>query len=145
MKRLHGFSVLGCVAMVAGFGTSAAGSSPALLEVPFECGVTSNNDGCEKTVSCPEGTKLRAAKAACNLEYGSVTDDQLAPVEQGYIEVVRSSDHVDEGRCWVGSAEVDDGTVEIAALSGRSGVSIGCQEYDRNGADCQIRGSLYCE
>ena len=122
----------------------AAGGSPGLHEVTVECRVRSSNDGCEKRVDCPAGTTIRAARAACNLEHGRVTDEQLASVAHGYIAVVRPSDHVDEGKCWVGGSQVESGRVAIADIVGQTGVSVGCQEHDRNGGDCVVRGSLYC-
>jgi len=145
MKQLRGISAAGCLGIVAAFGASAAGSPPTLHEVTIDCGVTSNNDGCEKRVECPPGTTIRSARAACNLEYGSVTDEQLSSMEPGYLEVVRRSDRVEQGSCWLGSSQVEDGLVATAAIVGLTGVSIGCQEHDKNGGDCEIRGSLYCQ
>jgi hypothetical protein len=120
-------------------------SSPAVQEVPIDCNVSGNNDGCEKTVACPSGTKIRGAVAACNLEYGLVTDDQVSSVAQGYIKVVRASDHVDEGGCWVGGNRLDSGQEAIANVAALTAVTIGCQEHDKNGGDCDIRGFLYCQ
>ena len=145
MKRLRGFIAAGCLGLVAALAASAAGGSPGRHEVSFECRVRSSNDGCESRVECPAGTTLRAARAACNLEHGAVSDEQLARVEQDNIEVVRASDHVDEGKCWLGSSQVESGRVAVAAVAGLTGVVVGCQEHDKNGGDCVIRGSLYCQ
>jgi hypothetical protein len=95
MMHLRGFIVAGCWGVVAAFGASAAGGSPVPHEVAVECRVKGRNDGCEKRVDCPAGTTIRSARAACNLEHGRVKDEQLSSVEQGYVEVVRASDHVD--------------------------------------------------
>jgi hypothetical protein len=145
MKAHQGLIAAGCLGIVAAFGTDAGGSSPAVLEVTTECHAQSNNDGCETWVACPPGTTIRTARAACNLEYGPVTDEQLSSVEQGHVEVVRRSDHVDEGSCWLGTAQVGSGRVTVANIVGLTGVTVGCQEHDKNGGDCQIRGSLHCE
>jgi len=145
MKHFRGLIAGGCLGILVAFGASAAGSSPTSLEVTIECRVETNNDGCETRVSCPAGTTIRTARAACNLEYGPVSDKQLSSVEHGYVEVVRRSDHVDEGQCWLGSSQVDRGRVAIADVVGLTSVSVGCQEHDKNGGDCQIRGSLFCE
>src|SRR5687768_5782916 len=124
MKHLHGFVAAGCLGLAAAFGASDAGSSPVVQELTFECSVKSSNDGCEKIVSCPSGTKTRAARAACNLEHGSITDEQLSSVARGYLEVVRSSDHVDEAACWVGSSRAISGQVAIAGSVGLTRVSV---------------------
>ena len=145
MMHLHTLIARGCLGVMAAFAASVAGSSPASREVTIECRVESNNDGCEKRVDCPPGTTIRTARAACNLEYGPVSDSRLSAVEQGYIEVVRRSDHVDEGQCWLGDTRVDGERAALANVVGLTRVSVGCQEHDKNGGDCQIRGSLYCE
>jgi hypothetical protein len=145
MKHLHGISAVAGLGLVVAFGASAAGGSPALREVPLDCRVEGSNDGCENTVACPSGTTIRTARAACNLEHGPVTGEQLDAVEPGYLEVVRRSDHVDEGRCWLGHERIESGRVALAEVVGHTHVSLGCQEHDRNGGDCQIRGSLYCQ
>jgi hypothetical protein len=145
MKHSHRLIAAGWLGLVATFGASDAVSSPAVKEVAIECRVSSSNDGCDKVVDCPPGTRVRTARAACNLEYGAVTDEQLSSVQRGYLKVVRSSDHVDEARCWVGTNQVGGGQVAIADIRERTRVSVGCQEHDRNGGDCHIRGSLYCE
>jgi len=143
--HLRGLSVVGCLGTVMPFGASGEGGSPALHAVPIDCGVKSSNDGCEKRVACPPGTTIRTATAACNLEYGAVTEEQLEGVEQGYLEVLRPSDHVEEGRCWLGDNSVASGRLSIAAVVGQTEISIGCQEHDKNGGDCRIQGSLYCQ
>lgn len=144
MKHLRKLGAVGCLGTVVALAASAASGAPVPHEVAIECGVRSSNDGCASTVTCPAGTTIWSASAACNLEHGPVTDEQLARVEPGYVEVVRRSDHVEEGRCWVGGNLVESGRVALADVVGQKGVSVGCQEHDRNGGDCQIRGSLYC-
>ena len=145
MMRRYEFIAAGCLASVAASGPSVAGGSSALHEVVTECRVRSSNDGCQKRIACPEGTTIRSAKAACNLEHGSVSDEQLVAVEGGYVEVVRRSDHVEEGRCWLGSFQVENGRAAVADVEGLAAVWVGCQEHDRNGGDCVIRAALYCE
>jgi hypothetical protein len=143
-KHLHGLAA-GWLGLAAALGAGDARSSRAVQEVTIECIVGSSNDGCERIVGCPSGTKIRTARAACNLEYGSVTDEQLSSVHHGYIKVVRRSDHVEEARCWVGTSQVGSGQVAIAGIAELTRVAVGCQEHDKNGGDCHIRGSLYCE
>jgi hypothetical protein len=136
---------------VAGIGVAAAfiggdvRGTPAPGSVPIECTVSKNNDGCETTVSCPRGTSIRSAHAACNLEWGSVSDRRLAEVPENIIEVVRPSDHADEGRCWVGSTSLGEGRATLGGITSQTSVNVGCQEHDQNGGDCQIRGLLRCE
>lgn len=144
MKYRHGYLAACCLGMVAAFGASAADGSSAPHEVPIECRAKSNNDGCEKTAACPAGTTMRSATAACNLEHGLVTDEQLSLVERGYLEIVRRSDHSDEGRCWLGNTRIESGRVPIASIADEHGILFGCQEHDRNGGDCHMRGTLFC-
>lgn len=135
----------------AGIGTAAlfiigdVRSAPEARTMPIECAVSKNNDGCETTVSCPTGATIRGISAACNLEWGSVSDQQLSKVPDGIIEVVRPSDHVDEGTCWVGSTILSEGRATVGGIAKRTSVKLGCQEHDKNGGDCQIRGLLRCE
>lgn len=145
MKYGHGFIAAGSLGIVAALGANPASGSPPLHEVLTECRARGSNDGCEKMVECPLGTTLRAATAACNLEHGPVTDEQLSSVKRGYLEVVRPSDQVDEGKCWLANNQIERGRSAIAAIAGQRGVSLGCQEHDRNGGDCQIRATLYCQ
>src|SRR5205085_2769913 len=41
--------------------------------VDFECQATGNNNGCQKTAFVPAGKTIIGAKAACNLEFGTVS------------------------------------------------------------------------
>jgi hypothetical protein len=145
MNHFDRLIAAGCLGIATVCGASTASSSPAVQEVTIDCSVSSNNDGCQTTVACPAGTKIWTAKAACNLEYGSVSDEAVASVVPGYVKVVRSSDHVEEAQCWVGGTQIGSGEVVIAKIGGLTSLSVGCQEHDKNGGDCHIRGVLYCE
>ncbi|MBC8024683.1 MAG: right-handed parallel beta-helix repeat-containing protein [Steroidobacteraceae bacterium] len=135
--------------------------------VPIDCQINGENKGCQQTVSCPAGTKVVGAVAACNLENGAVTDAELATVPPHFIHVARLSDHVPSGSCFVegnavigkivnpsgggifGAARtrnVPQSAVQtsIRGIAGRTRVAVGCKEYDKNGGDCHIRGWLYC-
>jgi hypothetical protein len=144
-RVLRRVSAVGCLSLVVGFGSSAAGGPPAVHEVAIDCRVTSSNDGCEARIACPPGSAIQSVTAACNLEYGPITDEHLGLVEPGYLQVLRPSDHVAEGQCWLGAHRTASGRIATADLAGQTGVWIGCQEYDRNGGDCHIRGALYCQ
>jgi hypothetical protein len=55
--------------------------------ITFNCQVSGDNNGCNQMIGCPSLALVRrivGAVAACNLEYGSVTDDELStvPVEE---------------------------------------------------------------
>ncbi len=135
----------GSLGLALTLGASSATSSPAVYELDIECRVSTNNDGCQTTVACPQGTKIRSARAACNLEYGPVSDENVSSVEEGMLKVVRPSDHVDEGQCWIGTNQVTSGEVAVSEIAALPSVTVGCQEHDKNGGDCHIRGTLYCE
>lgn len=133
-------AIAGCL----GTAVSFAADSPR-APVEFDCAASSSNDGCEKKIECPGSTRIVHAHAACNLEYGTVSDAQLSAVPYDRIRVVRASDHVSEGSCWVGPSNLDSGEQAITGVRGKRNVAVGCQEHDRNGGDCQIRGVVFCE
>ena len=145
MHPLDKLVTVAAIGVAAAFIVGDVRSAPAPATVPIECAASGNNDGCETTVSCPEGTTIRGARAACNLEWGSVTDRRLSKVPDGVIEVVKPSDHAEEGSCWVGSTTLGVDRATIRGVAKRTSVNVGCQEHDENGGDCQIRGSLRCE
>jgi parallel beta-helix repeat protein len=116
----------------------------------FDCPVTGNNDGCQKVASCPTGERIVGAVAACNLEYGTISDGILATVPVNTIKVIRESDHVSEGLCFVGRNNLQDGNSlqigqrTITGINGQPSVRVSCKEHDENGGDCHIKGTLYC-
>ncbi|MBI4508737.1 MAG: right-handed parallel beta-helix repeat-containing protein [Deltaproteobacteria bacterium] len=115
-----------------------------LRTVSFDCQVTGNNNGCEKTAYCPTGTRAIGAVAACNLEYGSVSDSELQSVKGNVMKVVRASDSLSDGICSFGTWNIHGGEKELSEDWGRESVRLGCEEHDSNGGDCHIRGTLYC-
>jgi hypothetical protein len=119
-------------------------TSCAVTRVVAECRVTDSNSGCQKTAACPAGKRLVGASAACNLEDGAVTDAQLASVPAGAISVVRASDNVSDGQCWLGDDRLSRGRKAVDGFEDRGSVTIGCREVDRNGGDCHIKAALYC-
>jgi hypothetical protein len=166
----------GMLDVVAPFGTvvetkpEGPASVCATKRVPIDCQISGDNDGCKQTVSCPAGTTVVGAFAACNLESGTVSDADLAAMPAHLIHVAKLSDHVPSGLCWVehnrvvgkldyspnyGSSFrsppprdfIPSSAVQahIRGVAGLSQVEAGCKEYDgNNGGDCHIRGSLYC-
>lgn len=113
-------------------------------EVPFSCSVTGDNSGCRGEVRCAEGETLVGAHAACNLEYGPVSDAELASVPRDALWVLRWSDVPQQGRCWIGELGAAAGEVPLAGRVRGSSTAFGCREHDRNGGDCAIRGLAYC-
>jgi hypothetical protein len=115
--------------------------------ITFDCQVSGDNNGCNQMISCPSGPPIRrivGAVAACNLEYGSVTDDELSTVPVGSIQVLRASDNVSQGSCHLAGTSLQSGMKELKYVTGHSAVSMGCDEHDNNGGDCHIRAALYC-
>ena len=111
----------------------------------FDCQVSGNNAGCSRYASCPNSRRIVGAVGACNLELaGSVTDSLLATVAVGVLKVLRPSDDVSSGRCWLGSTSLSSGSTKLATPFGALGTNVGCDEHDGNGGDCHIRGALYC-
>lgn len=111
----------------------------------LSCQVTGDNDGCRKVAWCPSGTSIVGAVAACNLEYGTVSRAAVDSTPIGVLRVERVSDRREDGSCYVGATtRVSSGQTEIVDVARARGVYVGCQEHDRNGGDCHIRGHLYC-
>jgi len=113
--------------------------------IHFDCRTTDDNNGCQNFLSCPVGQKVKWAKAACNLETGPVTDDQLASVPPGNLKVVRRSDNLADGGCYVLGAALADGMVGVTPNPGVRTVNIACKEKDKNGGDCHVRAEFACE
>jgi hypothetical protein len=127
------------------------GSSCSLAQAGFSCQVTANNAGCHKVAACPAGRKIVGARAACNLEWGTVTAAELSSVPGNKIRVVRPSDNVSDGYCYVGECHgslcsnlVQQGERTIVGIEDGPQAEVGCQEHDKNGGDCHIKGTLYC-
>jgi len=112
--------------------------------LPFECRVSGNNSGCEKNVNCPSGKHAVAARGACNLEYGIISDSQLEMTPWGYLKVIQSSDDARSAQCIVGQALTGTGEIKIDALHETRTVRLGCKGHNKNRGDCHIKGELLC-
>jgi hypothetical protein len=112
-------------------------------QMDVECRATGSNNGCSKTVSLPPGAKMIGAKAACNLETGTVSSDDLDQVPAYILNVLRASDVVEQGTCILGNTIAHSGRAGVTGVDGRDRVTIGCRERDSNGGDCHIKGRLY--
>ena len=122
--------------------------SPAQEVISWECRVEGNNDGCETIAQAPAGKKIVGVTAACNLEYGAVSDRQLAAVPNNTIQVVRASDRrwrYPVGACYVGNTRVTSGQATINGINEVTQITVGCKEHDQNGGDCHIKGTLTLE
>lgn len=123
-----------------------AGNPRESTNLTFDCRIESSNKGCEKVISCPTGTKIFAAKAACNLEFGAVKNSDLNKTEYGRINVIRKSDRVHKGICSIGNTKIKEGkkSFDFKGVIGKSSTKIFCKEHDKNGGDCHIRASIVC-
>ena len=74
--------------------------------IPIGCQVEGNNAGCERYYQCPIGTKIVGTIAACNLEYGSVSQNDVDRTVMNYINIVTPSDKVKSGQCYVGKDNI---------------------------------------
>ena len=127
---------------------ATTGTCP-FVSVDFSCQVTGNNSGCHASKACPtiDGRpgRVATAKAACNLESGSVSNQQVYEVFLGEVMVVRASDTLSDGVCYVEQTDISYDWADIWTNPGDTNLSFGCMEYDSNGGDCHIKGKLYCE
>lgn len=110
----------------------------------FDCSTTSSNAGCDRLVSCGTGRTIRSIKAACNLEYGSVSWDEVKKQSDNTLQVDRASDHVGEGACSVDNTIIHQGTASLKNMIGANQVRVRCREHDKNGGDCEIKGIILC-
>jgi parallel beta-helix repeat protein len=118
----------------------------------FNCRIESDNNGKECEVYCDGSQEvIGGVHAACNLENSnSIVESELDRIAINRIVVLKQSGNFTEGTCYVGTNELRNGNTlsgnyrDITAIHGKRSVNVGCQEHDRNGGDCQIRGNLYC-
>ncbi len=115
-----------------------------IVEVPFECIIESNNNGCSKTISAPAGKKIVGVKIACNLEFGIISNSQLSAVPLNQIKVVMPSDNQSDGSCFIGENSIRKGAKTLFDIQDQVMALFGCKEHDENGGDCHIKGILYC-
>lgn len=114
----------------------------------FTCRVSGSNKGCEGTVSCADGYRITAVKAACNLQ--RATYDEKGINAQGWnklkVDVVGTD--AKNSNCMVGDIGIAKGSVELEANLQQS-ISFGCRDIENKdsngGGDCRIRGVVSCE
>lgn len=116
-----------------------------IKKIAFDCQVSGNNRGCQKVIACPTGKKLLGAKAACNLESGTISPEVMTGLSPNLIKVIRASDTTSAGSCHVGFNKLQIGQKGITSIKGFPSVEVGCKEHDKNGGDCHIKGVLYCK
>lgn len=114
-------------------------------ELPFGCAVTGSNSGCNGTVSCPSGKRIKSVKVACNLEGGKVSLRHVNAVPWNTTWILKPSDRVWDGVCQIANTEARSGQVKLSSLQGRSGFNYHCRERDRNGGDCDMKGLVKCQ
>ena len=110
----------------------------------FNCRRVGSNKGCRKMISCKKGYSFASIKAACNLEWGAVRNDQFRKTRDNTMRVVRASHNVNAGKCQVGSVIKNQGQASLKSLLGLGKTQIYCNEHDKNGADCHIRVRVRC-
>jgi hypothetical protein len=115
---------------------------PNLFE--FECRTLNSDAGCSKRISCPSGMVVSTVKAACNLEFGDISDAQLAGTTDGVMRVVSTSDIPGDGSCQVGNTAISTGQAAIQSAPGAGAITLSCREHDENGGDCHVRALVTC-
>ncbi|MCX7554390.1 right-handed parallel beta-helix repeat-containing protein [Marinicella sp. S1101] len=103
-------------------------------------------------LGCTEG-RLIGVQAACNLEFGRVTDAKRDQALLNRVTVVRASDNVDEGSCQVDGTAIAQGNQLITPWLLNAYNDVGtanqlnyqCSERDRRGGECHINIRQYCE
>lgn len=114
------------------------------IEKSFECQSIGDNSGCSKDFDCPQGMRISKIKAACNLENGKVTKEQIDSMLWNQLHVEKESDHRSDGECQLGQIHISSSSILLEALKGKSGFNFHCHERDGNGGDCHILGKVIC-
>ncbi len=122
----------------------SSSSNCSITEVPFECLIEGNNNGCSKTITAPPGKHIVGIKVACNLEFGTISNSQLSSIPINEMKVVKTSEDVNKGICYIGSNSIRKGAKTLSDIQDQLKLLIGCKEHDKNGGDCHIKGILYC-
>lgn len=143
--------------LIAGTAEGQVLSSSGSYAVNFSCSVSSNNGGRACVVECPiksgRQTKMVGAKAVCNNEVTS-TRTSLDSISIGrlYVEEVSlvsvgGGDYNLAGACWFNDTTFPyKGSYPMLDdIPGSYANSVGCWDYDVNGGDCIIRGTIYCQ
>jgi len=112
------------------------------LSIPFDCTALPDNAGCTASPSCPAGTHVIAAKAACNLKNGNVTAENANGLRVGWVDVADPSDRIEDGLCTVATTSVKDRADIIRGPSVSSSIAASCSR--RDGGKCAVWGTLYC-
>ena len=125
------------------FGNQKTSNDP--YSIPFGC-TGNTNKGCqEKLPLCTEGFKISKIKVACNLEWGSVSDEVMNQLEWNTLKVVRASDIQSEGKCRIAGYTINRDKTLIDIQKIHIDSSFECHEHDNySGGDCNIRGQIEC-
>jgi hypothetical protein len=112
--------------------------------IDFSCSRSDSNDGCSTTAACPGSRRLVGLKATCHLESASLSATELALTMFDVLRVSSPSDVEAQGRCSVGNQMIRSGRTPLTSQLGRDRVEASCEEWDRNGGDCTIKGVALC-
>ncbi|MCL1127556.1 hypothetical protein [Shewanella surugensis] len=109
----------------------------------FDCLIYGNSSGCYKYITCPSNKVNASVKAACNLEYGTVSSSDV-PL-WGHIDVIRQSDNTSSSECYVNGVSIntENRHTHVGGSYGNA-TYVGCKEQDNNGGDCHIKGQQIC-
>ncbi|WP_298775793.1 hypothetical protein [uncultured Shewanella sp.] len=111
--------------------------------VEFECQIETDSYGCYEYATCPDNKISAAVRAACNLEWGSVSLSDL-PL-WGHMDIIRESDTLPDSECLVHeTSNYLENSHNHAYPSYNNQTFIGCKEHDQNGGDCHILGQQIC-
>lgn len=112
-----------------------------------DCQVSGDNAGCRKRVYCPANYRIASVRAACNLEWGSVSSADVQSLPHNTLSIVRETDRSTRGSayCAVSGRSKSKGSTSLGHAVGYQGVEIFCKEHDKNGGDCHVKASLSCE
>ena len=113
--------------------------------ISFECHVSGDNGGCKKEIACPDSKKIKSIRAACNLEFGLLDQNDLKSTPWNTLKVDVPSDHVSDGMCRIDSIQTHLNSERLDDLRSKTRFEIGCKENDKNGGDCHIMGQAVCE
>lgn len=115
-----------------------------IIEVAGHCQRKQSNEGCQFELRCPDGMVASNVKAACNLEWGGVSDEKFAASPENRIKIIVDSGDSKNRSCSANGIKAKIMSNPLDQLLGQSHFVFSCHDFESGGGDCAIRARLKC-
>lgn len=115
-----------------------------ILEVSGDCQKNQSNEGCQFALQCPVGMVAKNVKAACNLEWGGISDTQFAAAPENRIKIIVDSGNTENRLCSVNGIKAKIMSNPLDQILGQSNFVFTCRDFEGSGGDCAMRARLKC-